>query len=99
MSRPVGCKNQPKRALIALLEEKFPGYNPILEMAKLANDKDADPKVRFDANKEIAQYTEAKRKAVEITGNVTSSLPEMLAALPSATEDHGLEEEPDKVRH
>ncbi len=99
MSRPHGSKNQPKRALIALLEEKFPGYNPILEMAKLANDIEQDPTIRFNANKEVAQYIEPKRKAMEITGHVISSLPEMLATLPSATTDNELEEGPNKVRH
>jgi len=34
----------------------------------LANDEDADAALRFNANKEVAQYVEAKRKAIEHTG-------------------------------
>jgi len=68
MARQVGCKNQPKRALIALLNEKFPGYNAVLEMAAMAKDEGNDKAFRFNAHKEVAQYQEPKRKAVEVTG-------------------------------
>ena len=74
MSRPVGSKNQPKRALLALIQEKFPNYHPVLEMAKLANDPEADATLRFNASKEVAQYVEPKRKAVEFTGEGGSPL-------------------------
>jgi hypothetical protein len=68
MARKVGSKNQPQRALTLLLKEHFPNYHPVLEMAKLANDKEADSTARFNANREVAQYMEPKRKAVEVTG-------------------------------
>ena len=68
MARPKGSKNQPKRALLALLQEKYPNYHPVLEMAKIANDPESDPAVRFNAHKEVAQYVEPKRKAVEVSG-------------------------------
>ncbi len=66
MSRPHGNKNQPKRALIALLEEKFPGYNAVLSMAEMANDQENDQAFRFKAHAEVAQYQESKRKSVEV---------------------------------
>ena len=68
MARPKGSKNQPKRALLKLIQEQYPDYHPVLEMAKVANDKGADETLRFNANKEVAQYIEPKRKAVEHTG-------------------------------
>ena len=67
MGRPAGSLNRPKRALIQLLEEQFPGYSPIVEMAKIANDKDNDLSTRFAAHKEVAQYVAPKLKAVETT--------------------------------
>ncbi len=66
--RPKGGKNQPKRALIALLNERFPKYNAVLEMAAMANDQENDQAFRFKAHAEVAQYQESKRKAVEVTG-------------------------------
>jgi hypothetical protein len=66
-----GVPNQPKRALLALLNEKYPGYHPILEMAAIANDTDVDLAMRAGMHKEIAQYVVPKLKAVETTGEVS----------------------------
>jgi len=68
MPRPPGSLNQPKRALVKLLEEKFPGYNAVVKMAEMANDDSNDLGFRFNAHKEVAQYQEPKRKAMEVTG-------------------------------
>jgi len=68
MPRPKGTPNKNKQALIVLLEAKYPGYHPVLEMASVANDEGADPTARFNANKEVAQYIVPKLKATEITG-------------------------------
>jgi len=68
MPRKAGQTNQPKRALLSLIQEKWPNYHPVLEMADLANDPEADISLRFNANKEVAQYVAAKRKAIELTG-------------------------------
>jgi len=38
-------------------------------MAALANDETQLIELRFQANKEVAQYVEPKRKAVEVTGD------------------------------
>jgi len=77
MSRPKGVPNKPKRALLRLLQEKYPGYHPVMEMAALANDEDADESIRFNANREVAKYVEPMLKAMEITaevdGNITIS--------------------------
>jgi len=40
----------------------------VLAMADIANDAAIDLDVRFQAHKEVAQYVEAKRKAVEHSG-------------------------------
>ena len=66
MGRPTGSQNKPRRALIALLEEQFPGYSPVVEMARIANDQNNDLPTRFAAHKEVAQYITPKLKAVEV---------------------------------
>jgi len=70
MASRKGSPNKNKQALIALLQAKYPEYHPVLEMAKIANDTDAEPMMRFNANKEVAQYVTPKLKAVEITGEI-----------------------------
>ena len=64
--RPRGV-SRPKRQLIQLLEEKFPGYNAVVSMAKLANDTSATNAERFAANKEVAKYMHPQLKAVDLT--------------------------------
>ena len=68
MPRPAGASNKPKRALIALLDEKFPGWNPVVQMAERANNEDETPEARFQACKEVAKYVVPQLKAVEHTG-------------------------------
>lgn len=67
MARTTGTPNKPKRALLALLQEKYPGYHPVLEMAKIAHETE-DMALAAQMHKEVAQYVEAKRKAIEVTG-------------------------------
>ena len=64
--RPAGSLNRPKRALIQLLEETLPGYSPVIEMAKIAQDMNNDLSTRLSAHKEVAQYITPKLKAVEV---------------------------------
>ena len=40
-----------------------------MAMADVANDDDAPPDMRFQANREVAQYIEPKRKAIEMSGS------------------------------
>ena len=78
-----GVPNKPKRRLLALLQEEFPGYHPVVEMARVANnfDKDKDDKyiidsaTRFNANREVAKYVEPLLKAVEIKMDPDSDMP------------------------
>ena len=72
--RPAGTPNKNKQALIALLEAKYPGYQPVVSMAEIANDMDNDLQMRFNAHKEVAQYIVPKLKAVEHTGNIDSTI-------------------------
>lgn len=67
--RPKGSPNKPKRALQTRLEQLFPDYHPVVEMARIANNPETDIKLRADMNKEVAKYVEPQRKAVEVSGD------------------------------
>ncbi len=71
--RPKGSRNKPKQRLIALLEAKYPGYNPVVELARIAHETD-DEQLRFNAHKEVAQYVTPKLKAVETTVETVEKL-------------------------
>jgi len=57
------------------------GYDPaegaiaILELEK----GDVDPKARLDAHIKLMEYVYAKKRAVELSGNVTLGLPDLLS--------------------
>ena len=74
MARPAGSPNKNKQALIALLEAKYPGYHPVIEMAGIANDDTNDLPTRFAAHKEVAQYVTPKLKAIEHTGDIDTEI-------------------------
>jgi hypothetical protein len=73
--RQKGTLNKNKQALIARLAAKYPEYDPVIEMAAIANDPEADQQLRFNANKEVAQYMHAKRKAIEHSGPDGEGIP------------------------
>lgn len=54
---------------MARIEALYPGYHPVVAMAAIANDEEADPKMRFDAHKEVAQYVTPKLKSIEHKGD------------------------------
>jgi len=101
MSRPHGSKNQPKRAIIRLLDEKFPGWNPLVQLAETANDASVDRTLRDNAAREVAQYITPKLKAIEVenTGQGTDLaglLREAAAVAASMQEQASKQKTPDK---
>lgn len=66
--RQKGTPNKEKAGLLAMLSERFPGYHPVMAMAEIANDPAVELDTRFQAHKEVAQYVEPKRKAIEHSG-------------------------------
>ena len=76
MGRPTGTPNKRKAHLLAQLRKLYPEYHPVLEMAKIAMEKGEDGEfvndihLRANMNKEIAQYVEPKRKAIEHSGEI-----------------------------
>ena len=70
--RQKGTKNHKKHELTELLEQHFPGYNPVIQMASIAQDESVDMAHRVQCAKEIANYILPKRKSIEsnITGDM-----------------------------
>jgi len=74
-----GIPNKNKQALLARLAERFPEWNPVIEMAAVAvamgdslkpyeTAKIEDLRALIDANDKVAQYLTPKLKAVELSG-------------------------------
>lgn len=67
--RKQGTPNQNRKELIELLNDKYPGYHPVIAMADIANNAKEDKNLIFQANKEVAKYFSPQLKAVEV--NIT----------------------------
>lgn len=56
--------------LLRLLEERWPGYHPVVAMAEVANDLNNPPELRFNANKEVAKYVTPTLAAIKIDADI-----------------------------
>jgi hypothetical protein len=74
MARPLGATGKRRDTLENLLRQKFPEWNPVLNMAEMANDKELDPPLRLQACREVAAYMYPKLKAVEVNLDVQGDI-------------------------
>ena len=86
MPRTKGSLNRPKRALLRILEERYPGWHPVAQLADIANNVENDLKTRMDAAKEVAQYVTPKLKAIEVHDTTSTGLADLLKQLSDAQE-------------
>ena len=70
--RPKGSLGEKTKAVQAKLEEL--GCDPIEALANISMDNSNTPELRFQANKELAQYIAPKRKAIEMDANLDGGL-------------------------
>jgi len=63
--RKKGTKNRRTVELEHLLAERFPGYDPVVAMAEMANDDSLDDSLRASCHKEVAKYCRPQLKAIE----------------------------------
>ena len=77
--RKPGVQNQMQRELSELLHEHYPGYDPVLAMADIANDMRNDPALRLQANEKVAPYTRPKLRALEIKGDASAPMQLVIA--------------------
>ena len=70
--RQKGTPNANKQELVELLNEHYPGYNPVVQMAGIAQDETVEMVLRVQCAKEIAGYIFPKLKSIEsnISGNM-----------------------------
>jgi|TARA_R100001530_G_scaffold80298_2_gene56052 hypothetical protein len=70
--RPKGSLGEKTKAVQAKLEQL--GCDPIEALANISMDNSNTPELRFQANKELAQYIAPKRKAIEMDANLDGGL-------------------------
>lgn len=63
-----GTPNRRTKQLVELMEQMFPGYNPVIQLAEIAQDETVDISYRVTCAKELANYLYPKRKAVDLSG-------------------------------
>lgn len=64
------AKKVTKTQLMDLLQDEFPGYDPVVSMAYIAHDERYPIDLRFAAHKEVARYVRPQLKAMEISGQL-----------------------------
>ena len=70
--RPKGALGEKTKAVQAKLDQL--GCDPIEALANISMDNSNTPELRFQANKELAQYVAPKRKAVELDAAVDGGI-------------------------
>ena len=77
MPSRLGSKNKPKQYLLRLLQQQWPDYQPVVEIARAAHElttkamESESPELWRDAgtmHDKVAQYVTPKLKAIELTG-------------------------------
>jgi hypothetical protein len=69
-----GIPNKPKRRLLQLIQEKYPNFEPVLELVDIYHDTEQDYNVRISCLKEAIPYLEPKLKQVEVQSEVNHSI-------------------------
>lgn len=88
--RPVGSKDSRSRYydVMALLESE--SHDPVMALITLAKDPNADPELRFKANKELVSKVAPQLKAIEHKGDteMASDVAELKAELKAQAEKY-----------
>ena len=58
------------KKILDLIREKHPNYHPLLSLADIAHDKNANLKLQAECHTTIARYTESQLKSVEVKAEV-----------------------------
>lgn len=60
---------KPRRELLlGMLQKEFPSYHPLMSIARIAHNEEADLKLQFECHKTIAKYVEPELKSIEVKG-------------------------------
>lgn len=87
--RRKGSKNTRTSNMVKELSEKYPGWDPVIAMAAIAQDSEVEMALRIQCLKDVAGFIYAKKKAVEVTGDIhhithESTVDESIAYLSAA---------------
>lgn len=61
-----GTPNKKSLEIRELVEERYPGYHPVLALAEIATDPTNEVTIRLQANKEVAKYLCPQLKSIEV---------------------------------
>ena len=61
--RQKGSHNKNKQELIDMIQEKYPGWHPLMALAELAQDDDKS--IKLNASKEVAKYITPQLKSID----------------------------------
>ncbi len=57
--------------IVAMIRKEYPGYHPLLSIARIAHMEGVDLELQFNCHKVIAKYIEPELKSIEMSGEVT----------------------------
>jgi len=60
-------------SIMAMINEHYPAYHPLLSIAHLAHDPDMDLKGQLDCHKTIAKYVATELRSIDVRQTVTDS--------------------------
>lgn len=72
--RKKGTPNKNKKAFRELLECMFPGYDPVIQMAGIAQCSDVPLEIRIYCAVKVAEYIHPKKRAVDVTAELNNNL-------------------------
>lgn len=84
--------------ILAAIQEKFPNYHPLIAIAEIAHNTDANLELQFNCHKTIAKYIEPELKAVEIKTD-GSGLPVIRVSLFEDIQDAEIVQEPAQIEN
>lgn len=72
MVQPLEKSDGPSRrdVLLSMLQKEFPSYHPLLSIARIAHDINADLKLQFECHRTVAKYVEPELKSLEVKGEL-----------------------------
>lgn len=60
--------------LLAMIQDKYPGYHPIVHAADIAHDNEASLSIHMDAIKTMLKYTVPDVKSIDISARLSGGL-------------------------
>lgn len=59
-----------RELLLGMIQKEFPNYHPLMSIARIAHDENADLKLQFECHKTVAKYVEPELKSIEVKGEI-----------------------------